>query len=216
MAQRTEADGVLLSACMIMKDEAENVERCLASLHGLVDEIVIYDTGSTDASVVCARALGAHVVEGRWDDDFAAARNAARASCRGRWLLHIDLDEQIEPGSFDGLRALLDREDADIVELALFNLGGSELAPNRLPTPHWLPRLVRRATTRWDGAIHEVPVALVPSATLGRARADAVTLLHHGYLREVFERRGKAERTRRIAEAQPGDANPAPRPSRRR
>ncbi len=210
MAEKTDADDVLLSACMIMKDEAANIARCVSSLRGVVDEIVVYDTGSTDGSVELARSLGARVIEGSWHDDFAAARNAARAACRGRWLLHIDLDEEIEqPESARAIRSRLADDDAgDLVEIALYNLGGTELAPARLPTAHWLPRLVRRRAGRWDGAIHEVPVALSAHVTLRRSRSDALTLLHHGYIQEIFERRGKAERNRRIAEAQGDGVNP--------
>jgi hypothetical protein len=201
---------VLLSACMIMKDEEENVERCLTSLRDLVDEIVIYDTGSTDRSIEIARSLGARVIEGTWNDDFAAARNAAREACRGRWLLHIDLDEQIEhPDDTAAFRAALAADDRhDVIEIVLYNLGGTELAATKQPTPHWLPRLLRRRACRWDGAIHEVPLSISSRGKPRRRRDDRLSLLHRGYLLEVVARRGKAERNRRIAETRTDDANP--------
>ena len=75
----------LVSLCMIMKNEEDELPLVIASAAGLADEIVIYDTGSTDRSVVLARELGATVVEGYWDDDFSRARNerSSTASATG-------------------------------------------------------------------------------------------------------------------------------------
>lgn len=85
----------LVSAAMIVRDEEERLERCLASLVGVVDEVVCVDTGSTDRTREFAEALGARVVESPWRDDFSFHRNEALAACRGRWRLTIDGDEWI-------------------------------------------------------------------------------------------------------------------------
>ena len=66
---------MLLSAAMIVRDEAEHLDACLESLHGLVDEIVVVDTGSSDASVEVARRHGAIVAHEPWRGDFATPRN---------------------------------------------------------------------------------------------------------------------------------------------
>ena len=74
----------LVSLCMIMKNEEDELPLVLASAAGLADEIVIYDTGSTDRSVALARELGATVIEGYWDDDFSTGtKRGARALQRG-------------------------------------------------------------------------------------------------------------------------------------
>jgi len=74
---------VLLSVCMIVRDEEGNLERCLASVRGIVDEVVVVDTGSRDGTVRLARRLGAHVREVPWEDDFSRARNEALAHAAG-------------------------------------------------------------------------------------------------------------------------------------
>lgn len=194
------ADEVLLSACLIMKDEVTNLPRCLASLRGVVDEVVIYDTGSTDGSVELARSLGAVVIEGTWDDDFARARNASRSHCRGRWLLHVDADEEIEdPTAAAGLRAVLGGDlRADLLALPLHNMRGTELAPVRDANPHWVPRVVHRTRCRWTGALHEHPMT-VRGGLPRTVRGTGLTLVHYGYLDEVVARLGKTERNTRIA-----------------
>ena len=68
---------VLVTACMIVKNEEQMLPACLESVRDAVDEIVVYDTGSDDRTVEIARAAGATVVLGEWEDSFSAARNAA-------------------------------------------------------------------------------------------------------------------------------------------
>ncbi|MGZ3429567.1 MAG: glycosyltransferase, partial [Polyangia bacterium] len=72
---------------MIVRDEARCIERCLASARPWVDELRVLDTGSTDATIDIAQRLGARVDSYRWNDDFAAARNAALALVDADWCL---------------------------------------------------------------------------------------------------------------------------------
>ncbi|MCX5949758.1 MAG: glycosyltransferase, partial [Cyanobacteria bacterium] len=67
----------MLSLSMIVRDEAARLERCLASVAGFVDEIIVVDTGSQDDTIAIARAWGATVHQRPWPGDFAAARNQA-------------------------------------------------------------------------------------------------------------------------------------------
>lgn len=82
-----------ISLCMIMKNEAKYLSRCLNSVRGLVDEIIIVDTGSADSSISIARSHGAEVLNDPWRQDFARPRNIGigRASCD--WILILDPDE---------------------------------------------------------------------------------------------------------------------------
>lgn len=84
-----------ISLCMIMKDEAKHLPRCLRSVAGLVDETIIVDTGSRDDSVKIAESYGARVLHDPWQDDFARPRNIGIEKARGQWILVIDPDEMI-------------------------------------------------------------------------------------------------------------------------
>ncbi len=66
-----------ISLCMIMKNEEKRLRRCLDSVVGLVDEIVIVDTGSTDSSIQIAESYGARIFHDPWQDDFSRPRNIA-------------------------------------------------------------------------------------------------------------------------------------------
>ena len=93
---RQQSQAQRISLCMIVKDEEEMLPRCLESVRGAVDEIIVVDTGSSDRSVDIAREYGASVVEFAWCEDFAAARNAGLERASGDWILFLDADEALE------------------------------------------------------------------------------------------------------------------------
>ena len=80
---------------MIMRDNANTLPRCLSSVGGLVDEIIIVDTGSKDNSIEIARSFGAQVLQDPWQDDFARPRNIGIEKARSQWILILDPDEII-------------------------------------------------------------------------------------------------------------------------
>jgi glycosyltransferase involved in cell wall biosynthesis len=96
-----------VSLTMIVKNEEVNLPKCLESVRGVFDEIVIVDTGSTDRTVEIARWFGARVFHFPWIDDFAAARNEALSHATGDYAFWLDADDVVEPDQVVKLRALL-------------------------------------------------------------------------------------------------------------
>jgi glycosyltransferase involved in cell wall biosynthesis len=82
-----------ISLCLIAKNEAANLPACLHSAAGLVDEIIVVDTGSTDRTKEVAAGLGARVFDFAWCDSFAAARNESLHHATGDWILWLEADE---------------------------------------------------------------------------------------------------------------------------
>lgn len=95
-----------ISLCMIMKNEEATLARCLESVRGLVSEIVIHDTGSSDRSIEIAEHFGAKVIRGEWEDDFSKARNISLSHATGDWILVLDADEEIRREDHEAIRAL--------------------------------------------------------------------------------------------------------------
>src|SRR5690349_12770847 len=92
---------------MIVRDEQAALDRCLESVAGLAADVVIVDTGSTDATVDIARARGATVLRHDFTTvDFAAARNAGLAAATGEFVLVLDADETLDPASVPIVGAL--------------------------------------------------------------------------------------------------------------
>src|SRR5260370_38205482 len=95
----------LLSLTLIVKNEEPTLPTCLASVVGLVDEIVVVDTGSTDRTKEVAAGLGARVVDFPWCDDFAAARNEGLKHAPGKRSFAPERDEWLEGANRSGVRA---------------------------------------------------------------------------------------------------------------
>ncbi|MFO7973983.1 MAG: tetratricopeptide repeat protein [Candidatus Hydrogenedentota bacterium] len=112
-----------LSVVMIVKNEAECLGKCLASVRDIADELVIGDTGSTDQTVAVAERFHARVFEIPWRDDFAWARNRVLEAATGDWLLHLDADEVLDAQGAAQIRAVVDADGAgaDAIEVTLAN-----------------------------------------------------------------------------------------------
>lgn len=94
-----------LSGVVITLNEADRIARCVASMRGLCEDVLVLDSGSTDGTVEIARALGARVEHRDWDG-FARQKNAAIERARHPWVLLLDADEWLEPEAQARLRAL--------------------------------------------------------------------------------------------------------------
>lgn len=91
-----------ISACVIAKDEADRIERCLASV-AWCDEVLVLDSGSRDDTVALCRAAGARVLETDWPGWVRQKQRATDAATHD-WIFSIDADERVD----DALRAALE------------------------------------------------------------------------------------------------------------
>ncbi|NNN14071.1 MAG: glycosyltransferase family 2 protein [Acidimicrobiaceae bacterium] len=141
-----------LSACLIVKNEEVFLPTSLASIEPFVDEIVVYDTGSSDSTIEVAKDLGAIVVSGWWNDDFASARNRALEHIKGDWVLSIDADELLI-GDPPGLRSLI----SSLGNENLLSLTARYRCTDELRGDFDSPaiRIFKRGSSLWRGSIHE-------------------------------------------------------------
>jgi len=210
-----------LTLCMIVRDEEVFLADCLDSVAGLVDSIVVVDTGSTDATVAIAESRGAKIVRHVWSDDFAGARNAALAHVprgKNRYVLVLDADERLAPGASAALRKAIQRADFDLGLLPLHDASalGASLADvvsgrARRGEPVVLPRLLRfDEKLRWEGCVHEQVTTWSQAPGRRIARIEA-PIVHFGAVPELRAARGKADRNRVLlekrAQAEPDNPN---------
>ena len=104
-----------LGGVVIAKDEADRIDRCVASLASVCSDVLVLDSGSTDATAAIAVAAGARVEQQPWLG-FAAQKNAAIAMAAQPWVLLLDADEWLEPHAQAAVRDLFDEgiEQADV------------------------------------------------------------------------------------------------------
>ncbi len=189
---------MLLSLCMIVKDEADHLPLCLQSAQGLVDEIIVVDTGSTDRTIEIAQSFGATVVQQPWGDDFAAARNVSIQLAKGTWILVLDADEMLLPSCMDALQTLIQSPELIVVNLLRQELGAQQ-------TPYTLlSRLFRRHPQiyferPYHESIDDRVMALAiqePQWKIGTLAEPAIS--HKGYQPDLIATRNKSERAARI------------------
>jgi len=198
-----------LSLSMIVRNEAQRLERCLASVAGFVDEMVVVDTGSSDDTVAIAERCGARVHHLSWPGDFAPARNQALQWVRGAWVLVLDADEQLLPGAIPLLRQLMARPEALLINLLRLEQGARQ-APyssvsrlfRRHPAIHW--------SRPYHSMVDDSVAALLQTDPHWRVLdCPEPALLHSGYQPELLAGSDKAARLRAAMEAelarQPGD-----------
>lgn len=177
-----------ISACLIMKNEERYLEACLASLKPVVSEIIVMDTGSTDASTDIASAAGALVYEMPWPNDFSMARNACKAHAGGDWILSIDADERLD-SKFGQKLAKLSLDQCDALRVNVLN---------RDRSGEYVSRQVRLFRNRpeygYEGRIHE---QIAPSILQqGGHILDAdLRIIHLGYSEDQVQ--GSRSRTER-------------------
>lgn len=139
-----------LSLCMIVKDEADHLPRCLASVQGFVQEIVVFDTGSQDKTPTIAQKAGAKVFKTIWLEDFAQARNQALAKATGDWILVLDADETLNPKMLDSMQRAMAEDKTLVVNLMRQEVGAVQ-SPYSL-----VSRLFRRhPALRFNRPYHE-------------------------------------------------------------
>ena len=179
-----------ISVCMIVKNEEDVLERCLKSVEGMADEIIIVDTGSRDKTVEIARRFTDQVYEFPWVEDFSAARNFSFSKAVKEYCMWLDADDVIEEKEKEALLALKKNlpKETDVVMLRYhiaFDGNGESIFS------YYRERIVRNSPMyRWKGRVHE---AITP---VGNVMYSEIAISHrklHG---------SEAGRNLRIYEAQ--------------
>ena len=175
-----------LSICVITLNEAHDLPRLLKSVEGTAEEIVVVDSGSTDATVEIARAAGARVLTRTWTN-YAEQKNFAAAQASEDWILLVDADEELS----GELRASILKWKAEDAQFPVYEIArlawflGAWIRHSRW-YPDWQRRLYDRRRAHFSGAIHE---SLQFQGAVGRLPGD---LLHYT-VRNLQEQRSKSD-----------------------
>ncbi|ABW26033.1 glycosyltransferase [Acaryochloris marina] len=190
-----------LSLCMIVKNEAASLSRCLKSVEGWVDEMIIVDTGSTDNTPSIAQSFGAKVYNYAWNNDFAAARNFGLQYVQSDWVLVLDADEVLNPEVKPQLQGILQQENLLAVTLLRHEVGAQQ-SPYSL-----LSRLFRNHPhIRFQRPYHE----LIDDCVLALQKQEShwqvghipeVAIEHFGYQVDAIATRNKHQRACEIMAA---------------
>jgi GT2 family glycosyltransferase/SAM-dependent methyltransferase len=196
---RVERGRLLLSACIIARDNARIIEACITSIRRHVDEVVLVDTGSKDDTPAIAARLGARVFHFPWCDDFSAARNESLRHARGRWIFWMDTDDVIDEANGRKLRALAERDDPAVMgyQMQVHCPGPLGADEDDFTTVDHVKLFRNLPQLRFDGLIHEQILGAINRA--GGAVADTdVFVVHAHYDHSPAGQKRKLERDLRI------------------
>jgi glycosyltransferase involved in cell wall biosynthesis len=146
---------ITISLCMIVKNEEDTLRRCIQSVKGIADEVIIVDTGSTDKTREIACELTEHVYDFEWIDDFSAARNFAYSKATKEYILILDADDVVlkeDRKKFKKLKRDLD-PNVDIVMMK-YNVGFDKAG--NVTLSYYRERLSKRSRNfQWMEPVHE-------------------------------------------------------------
>jgi len=203
----------LLSLCMIVCNEENNLPRCLNSVKNVVDEIIIVDTGSKDQTRPIAEQFGGVVLDFEWNENFADARNYGLERATGEWILVLDADEVLEEKSQKAIRPLLQESTADAYECtlrALISLEPWQYIDRK--TRGWIRLFRNDPKYRFRSMYHEAVFPSIFEAN-GKIENCDLIILHFGPLSEKVQggQTTRSERSwyylKRAAELEPENGN---------
>jgi glycosyltransferase involved in cell wall biosynthesis len=192
----------LLSLCMIVRNEEKNLGPCLESVRGLVDEIIVVDTGSQDRTREIAQSAGARVFDFPWINDFSAARNQSLDAAKGRWILWLDADDRIEAEQRQALRSAVQQADRDpsgpkAFGIVVKNSGDGGKTGTVFNQIRIFPA---RSELRFTGRVHEQILPAIESLGM-QVEYWPWRVLHTGYA-DPSTAQAKQIRNRELLEAQ--------------
>lgn len=181
-----------ISACLIVKNESENLSRCINSIKRFCDQIVVVDTGSSDNTPQIASNLGCDLYFFKWNDDFSAARNFAIDHAYCDWILSIDADEYVDE-NFNPILLNIDNNVGGI-NLQLINfLNDSKDQISK----HSYTRIFKNDDRiRFKGRIHEQIRESIEESGMF-VQGSNLYIYHTGYINTTKE---KKERNKKLLE----------------
>ncbi|HSP25057.1 MAG TPA: glycosyltransferase family 2 protein [Saliniramus sp.] len=171
-----------ITCTIIAHDEEDRIERCIRSVRDLVDEVVVVDSGSTDATVARAEALGARVIHRDWPG-YGPQKRFAEDAARNDWILNLDADEWLPEAARAEIAALLDGDalaGKAGVRFRLPTVYPGDDRPRPFPDYHLSVRLYDRTRCRFPDSLVFDAIAH-DRATMTTARAP----IYHQTIRSL-------------------------------
>lgn len=160
------------SLAMIVKNEETVLARCLDSVEGIFDEIIIVDTGSTDYTIPIAKNYTDKIYHFEWVNDFSKARNYAFSKATCDFIMWLDADDYFTPENREKLLEFKTSFDTTVDAVYMKYHIGYDTDGNPTITSKRERLLRREANFKWAEPVHEcITVA-------GRAISSEIAVSH--------------------------------------
>ena len=189
-----------LTLCMIVKNEEVTLSRTLDSVKGLVDEMVVVDTGSRDRTREIAREFGARVYGFEWCDDFAVARNECLKHAQGDWILVLDADEVLVPEIVPHIKQAIESDRLLLINLIRQEIGASQ-SPYSLVSRLFRNRLDIRFSRPYHAMVDDSVAEILHREPKWKiASLPDVAIWHSGYQKDAIAAKGKFQKAQAAME----------------
>lgn len=146
---------ITISLAMIVKNEEKNIRRCLNSVSGITDEIIIVDTGSTDRTREICSLYTDKIYDFKWIDDFSTARNYSYDLTAMDYILWLDGDDFLTPEDAVKLKHLKETMD-DTIHTVMMKYNTGLDRQGNITFSYYRERLTKRSCHfKWSEPVHE-------------------------------------------------------------
>jgi len=188
---------ILLSVCMIVKNEAHQLANILNDCQSFADEIIVVDTGSTDNTKEIARQFTANIYDFKWCDDFSAARNYSLKQATGKYILILDADDRVDEFNQTLIQRLKDEvlpQDERVLLFGIHNVGYQQ----RGKSFYQIRCFPNRPDIYYEGRAHNQPAPSIKRLGF-EATSTNIRIIHTGFA-DYSVYMQKQERTLKILE----------------
>lgn len=182
----------MITLCLIVKNEQDNLKKCLSCVKSYVDEIVVVDTGSEDATKKIASEFTDKIYDFVWCRDFAKARNFAISKASNHWILVLDADENVISFDLECIKRFIKDEQTSqaVGRIKIKNI--MDLSGESKDNIERINRFFNKNYFRYEGKIHEQIVSI--DGKLFESKNIDIEVEHLGYTKEYLEKTNKLER----------------------
>ena len=177
-----------ISAVILSKNEEDRIRRCIESVRDVVDEVIVIDSGSTDATVDIATSLGAKVYSIEWLG-YGESKNFGNTKAANNWILSLDSDEWLSEELQQEIRSIA------LTERCIYKMNRSNIYLGKVIhysgwSPDWVYRLFNKAEVGWnDNLVHE-KLVYPHDYQISKLRG---ALMHDSY-RSIADHKSKTEK----------------------
>lgn len=178
----------LISAVINVRNEADNLKKCLKSIKNFANEIIVVDMHSTDGSAQIAKEFGAVVFPYRLVKAVETARNFALSKATGKWIILLDPDEYLNKSLKKELKNLTYRNDVDWVKIPRKNIIFGKWLRHSRCWPDYLIRFFKKGAVSWKKEIHSQPTTKGNGLTILDTEKLAIRHSHYSSVTQFVTR----------------------------
>lgn len=156
----------MISTVIVSYNEAQNLKKCLQSISGWADEIIVVDLESTDNTKEIITQFSAKHIIHKYVPYVELVRNFAIKQCSGEWILVLDPDEQLTSSLKKYLRTYAQSNKTGVLNIPRMNIFFGKWIKYTNFWPDYQIRFFKKGTVKWQELLHSYPITTISHTKL--------------------------------------------------